>query len=206
MTPQQFIAKWQASKLSERSACHEHFLDLCKLLGQPTPAESDPEGAWYTFERGVHKLEGDQGWADVWMQDHFAWEYKGKHKDLVAAYKQLLQYREDLGNPPLLVVCDMDRFEVHTNFTRTAKKVYTFNLAGLAEPANLDVLRKLFTDPDALRPGQTAEGVTEQASEIIGQVADGLRVRGIDAHRAAHPHESLQPAAGVAGACPPATR
>jgi hypothetical protein len=106
MTPQQFIAKWQASTLSERSACHEHFLDLCKLLGQPTPAESDPEGAWYTFERGVHKLEGDQGWADVWMQDHFAWEYKGKHRDLVAAYKQLLQYREDLGNPPLLVVCD----------------------------------------------------------------------------------------------------
>jgi hypothetical protein len=72
MTPQQFIAKWQASKLSERSACHEHFLDLCRLLGQPTPAESDPDGAWYTFERGVHKLEGDQGWADVWMQDHFA--------------------------------------------------------------------------------------------------------------------------------------
>jgi hypothetical protein len=41
MTPQEFIRKWQASTLSERSACHEHFLDLCKLLGQPTPAESD---------------------------------------------------------------------------------------------------------------------------------------------------------------------
>jgi hypothetical protein len=186
MTPQQFIDKWQASKLSERSACHEHFLDLCKLLGQPTPAESDPDGAWYTFERGVHKLEGEQGWADVWMENHFAWEYKGKHKDLTAAYKQLLQYREDLGNPPLLVVCDMNRFEVHTNFTRTAKKVYAFDLAGLAEPANLDVLRKAFTAPDELRPGQTAEAVTEQASEIIGQIADGMRVRNIDAHRAAH--------------------
>lgn len=186
MTPQQFIAKWQASKLSERSACHEHFLDLCKLLGQPTPAESDPDGAWYTFERGVHKLEGDQGWADVWMENHFAWEYKGKHKDLVAAYKQLLQYREDLGNPPLLVVCDMDRFEVHTNFTRTAKKVYAFDLAGLAEPANLDVLRKLFTDPDALRPDQTAENVTEDAAKIFSQIAYGLRGRGIEAHHTAH--------------------
>jgi hypothetical protein len=99
MTPQQFIDKWQASKLSERSACHEHFLDLCKLLGQPTPAESDPDGAWYTFERGVHKLEGEQGWADVWMENHFAWEYKGKHRDLTATYKQLLQYREDLRQP-----------------------------------------------------------------------------------------------------------
>ena len=57
---------------------------------------------------------------NVWRRGHFAWEYKGKHKDLAAAYKQLLDYREDLENPPLLVVCDMNRFEVHTNFTATA--------------------------------------------------------------------------------------
>ena len=30
----------------------------------------------------------------------------------------------DKGNPPLLVVCDMDRLEVHTNFTSTQKRVY----------------------------------------------------------------------------------
>ena len=28
------------------------------------------------------------------MRDHFAWEYKGKHKNLDAAYKQLQLYRE----------------------------------------------------------------------------------------------------------------
>ena len=149
MTPQQFIAKWQRVNLSERSACQQHFLDLCELLGQPKPAEADPEGTWYTFEKGVQKTEGGQGWADVWMRDHFGWEYKGKHKDLKAAYSQLLLYREALENPPLLVVCDMDRFEVHTNFTGTAKRVYAFDLAGLAEPENLDVLRKLFTEPEA---------------------------------------------------------
>ena len=55
MTPQEFIAKWKRSTLSERSACQQHFLDLCKLLGQPEPAAADPDGAWYTFERGVHK-------------------------------------------------------------------------------------------------------------------------------------------------------
>ena len=53
MTPQQFIAKWQRATLSERSACQQHFLDLCELLGQPKPAEADPEGTWYTFEKGV---------------------------------------------------------------------------------------------------------------------------------------------------------
>ena len=58
MTPQEFIAKWQQVALSERSACQQHFLDLCELLSQPKPAAADPEGAWYCFERGVSKTEG----------------------------------------------------------------------------------------------------------------------------------------------------
>ena len=135
MIPQDFIAKWRLVNLTERSACQQHFLDLCDLLAQPKPAAADPEGAWYTFERGVSKTGGGQGWADVWMRGHFGWEYKGKHKDLTAAYRQLLLYREDLENPPLLVVCDLDRFEIHTNFTGTAKRVHAFDLEHLAEPA-----------------------------------------------------------------------
>lgn len=185
MTPQEFIAKWKKANLSERSACQQHFLDLCEVLVQPKPAAADPEGAWYTFERGVSKTGGGQGWADVWMRNHFGWEYKGKHKDLTAAYKQLLQYRESLENPPLLVVCDLDRFEIHTNFTRTAKKVYAFDLDGLADPGNLDTLRKVFTDPDALRPGLTTESITRQAAERFGLLADGMRNSGIPAENAA---------------------
>jgi hypothetical protein len=100
MTPHEFIATWKPVDLSERSACQQHFLDLCELLGQPKPAAADPEGAWYTFEKGVHKTQGGQGWADVWMKNHFGWEYKGKHRDLKAAYAQLQQYREALENPP----------------------------------------------------------------------------------------------------------
>src|SRR3712207_1549383 len=134
LTPQQFAQKWASSQLKERSGSQEHFIDLCRMLGQPTPAEADAEGAWYTFERGVAKTGGGSGFADVWMRGRFAWEYKGQRKNLEAAYQQLLQYREDLENPPLLVVCDFDRFEVHTNFTGTAKRVYAFDLADLASP------------------------------------------------------------------------
>ena len=50
MTPQEFIARWKRADLSERSACQQHFLNLCKLLGQPEPAEVDPNGTWYTLE------------------------------------------------------------------------------------------------------------------------------------------------------------
>src|SRR5205814_4371126 len=110
MTPQEFIAKWKPVNLSERSAAQQHFLDLCELLGQPKPTAADPDGAWYTFERGVKKMGGGEGWADVWYKDHFAWEHKRKRLNLLEAYKQLQFYREDLENPPLLVVSDLDRF------------------------------------------------------------------------------------------------
>lgn len=41
MTPEIFIAKWCAAELKERSAAQEHFIDLCRLLDEPTPAEAD---------------------------------------------------------------------------------------------------------------------------------------------------------------------
>ncbi len=104
----------------------QHFLDLCELLSEPKPATADPDGTEYTFERGVSNSGGGKGWADVWKRQYFDWEYKGKHKDLVEAYNQML-YREALENPPLLVVSDMDRFEVHTNFTNSVKTIHTFN-------------------------------------------------------------------------------
>jgi len=187
MTPQDFIAKWQRITLRERAACQQHFCDLCELLEHPKPAEADPDGAWYTFDRGVRKTTGEKGWADVWMRGRFGWEYKGKHKDLKEAYQQLLLYREDLENPCLLVVCDMDRFEVHTNFPNTAKRVYAFDLAHLAEPAHLDVLRKLFTDPESLRPDVTPAKITEDAATRFADLADRLRMRkDVSAERAAH--------------------
>ncbi|EIC19398.1 hypothetical protein [Thiorhodovibrio frisius] len=63
MTPDDFIRKWTGVTLKERSAAQEHFLDLCHLLEQPTPAEADPKGLWYAFEKGASKAGGGDGWA-----------------------------------------------------------------------------------------------------------------------------------------------
>ena len=77
VTPHAFIAKWRASELKERSASQEHFLDLCRLLREPTPAEADPTGETYCFERGARKDTGGDGWADVWRRHHFALGIQG---------------------------------------------------------------------------------------------------------------------------------
>ena len=67
------------------------------MLGEPTPAEDDPTGERYCFERGARKDGGGDGWADVWKRHHFAWEYKGKHANLDTAFRQLRQYAPRVG-------------------------------------------------------------------------------------------------------------
>ena len=37
-----FIARWQRSTLSERAGAQQHFIDLCRALGQQPPGEADP--------------------------------------------------------------------------------------------------------------------------------------------------------------------
>ena len=61
------------------------------MVGAKTPNEADPTGDFYAFEKGAEKIGGGDGFADVWRRGYFGWEYKGKHKDLAAAYTQLLQ-------------------------------------------------------------------------------------------------------------------
>jgi hypothetical protein len=48
----EFIAKWKKANLKERSVAQEHFIELCRVAGHPTPAQADPTGAGYCFERG----------------------------------------------------------------------------------------------------------------------------------------------------------
>ncbi len=193
LTPPAFAAKWKASTRTERSASQEHLLDICEMLGHPRPAESDPGGESFTFDKPVGKVSGGKGFADVWKRGFFAWEYKGPHKNLNDAYLQLLDYREALENPPLLVVCDMNRFEVHTNFENTKKRVFAFDLDDLkfnkvtpncgAPPLN--VLRWVFEEPDELRPEAAARRVTEEAAEKFCRLAESIELAGADPRRGA---------------------
>ena len=190
LTPQGFVTKWSAVTLTEKAASQSRFIDLCRLLDQPTPTEADPTGDFYTFEKGATKApgptEGKRGWADVWKKGYFAWEYKGPHSNLDKAYQQLQQYRESLENPPLLVVSDIQTTKVHTNFTNSIKQVTTFTLEDLLIPEKFDQLRRVWTDPSAFRAAETPEQVTERAAQEFAKLADLLRQRGEDPDRAAH--------------------
>ena len=180
MTPQEFIAKWRRSRGRESAGAQEWFLDLCRVVEHPTPAEMDRSQQWYTFERSVREASGRLGRADVYKQGYFAWEFKGVHSDLDEAYRQLQRYREALNNPPLLVVSDFQTIRVHTNFTNRVTAAHTILLDDLGESESLEILRRVFHDPDALEPEISPEQVTKATADIFGEIARSMRDRGID--------------------------
>ena len=186
-----FAAKWRENERRERQGSQEHFGDLCRLLGVPTPNDP-PKNPEYTFEAGVERLStGRQGWADVWKRGYFGWEYKGDRADLREAYRQLLDYREDLANPPVVVVSDMNRIEVHTNFTGTRPTVYEVTLDDLEAGGErtgeaLRTLRAVMLDPEALRPEQTPDEITRLAAGRFAQIAQSMRDRGNEPEAVAH--------------------
>ena len=178
MTPSEFIHKWESNTLKERSFYVSHFNDLCALVGHPTPADVDKTGESFTFERGAAKRSGGNGWADVWKKDFFAFEYKGKTRDLEGAFAQLEQYREDLENPPLLVVADQTRIIIKTNFNKAVTRRHVLDLHDLADPEKFATLRNLFHDPEKLRPRETTDAATLAVANLVGTIADNLRARG----------------------------
>ena len=182
MTPQAFIAKWRDNPLTERAGAQAHFEDLCELLGVEKPR--DPET--YCYERGVTRTGAAQGWADVWKRNCFAWEYKAPGRDLGAALKQLMTYALALDNPPLLVVSDRRRIEIHTHFTGTPSEVHNIALEDIGQPQNLQKLRWLFEAPERFKPARTTYAVTEEAAGRMGELATRLTARGQNPQRTAH--------------------
>jgi type II restriction/modification system DNA methylase subunit YeeA len=150
------------------------------------PIEADPRGEWFMFEKGASKSSGGEGWADVWRKDCFAWEYKGKRKNLDDALTQLRQYTLALDNPPLLIVSDMDEIHIHTNWTNTVHKTYKIKLDDLTDAATRDKLRYAFTDPERLKPEKTRQLLTEEAAEKFATIAQRLRERKHEPEAVAH--------------------
>jgi hypothetical protein len=186
MTIPEFIAKWRKVELKERSAAQTHFIDLCRVFDHPDPVAADPTGESYCFEKGAAKHGGGDGFADVWKRGFWGWEYKGKHKDLTEAYDQLLRYRDALESPPLLLCCDLGRIVIHTNFTGTVSATYDIPLEALAEPRNIEIMRAVFHNPDALRPGRTSTAVTQDAARHFAEIAAPMRERGLEPAAVAH--------------------
>ena len=190
MQASDFIRKWgpggPAYELTERAGAQAHFIDLCRLLGVPEP--DDPER--YCFERGLTKTGSaagrTDGFADVWLKSCFAWEYKAPGKSLEGALRQLMMYALPLESPPLLVVSDRLRLEVHTHFTGTPSECHVFALDEMARPEVQQRLRELWTRPEAYKPKRSNREITEEAARTFAGTAERLRAAGVAPEQVSH--------------------
>lgn len=178
LTPIGFISKWKNNTQSEKRIAHAHFDDLCRLLGHPTPAEDDHIGDHFAFEKAATKIGGGKGYADVWKKGFFAWEYKTRNEDLALAHRQLVAYAPALGNPPLQIVCDFNRFRIHTAWTNTVYEQHEILLDEFTKPDRLQILRDAFHDPEKLKPVRARSALTTEAADKFATVALRMQGRG----------------------------
>lgn len=189
ITPAAFIQKWKKSTLGEDKhgkGSVLHFLDLCDLLGVEKPSDKDLDGSRFCFEKGVSKATGAKGWADVWKRGCFAWEYKGKGKDLNKAHDQLLHYAAALENPPLLIVSDMLQIVVRTNWTNTVSETHVFEIDDLLLPDKREKLWNCFEHPEKLKPSKSTQALTDEAAKTFAELAFQMRGRGHAPEAVAH--------------------
>lgn len=181
LDPQQFVQRWSDSQLGERQGYQSHFIDLCELVNHPHPVAVDQQGAEFCFEKSLLTIKGAKGFADVWYRNHFAWEYKGKHKDLDAAYAQLLSYRQGLGNPPLLVVCDFLEFRIYPQWPNMDGKPIVFYNHDLLEDKTRRLITWLLEDPqqfltlyqaDLETRGKITRDIAEKFAHLAGLMRD----------------------------------
>ncbi len=165
--PDKFVAKWRGVQFGEKQASQEMFLDVCALVGHPTPVEYG-NSAVFTFEKWV-----PGGFADAYLEGAFGWEFKGSDDDLNAALNQLLRYQVHLKTPPLLIVSSFHTIWIQTNFQGMETVRHVIPVTDLDQPSNLNKLRYAFFAPAELRPGRSVEAVTRETADLFqGIVAD----------------------------------
>lgn len=172
MTPQDFIKKWRNTRFGERQGAQSFFDDICRLVGHPTPGDSQDLDR-FTFEKAV-----PGGFADAYLEGCFGWEFKGGEAQLPGAFDQLLRYQVYLRTPPLLIVSSFQLIRVQTNFRDKETVVHDIPIAELGDPEQLRKLRDIFFEPGAFEPERTVDDVTRETARLFGRIAEDMERRG----------------------------
>ncbi len=174
MTPQQFIAKWHDISFGEQQAAQEMFLDICALVGHPSPvAYGNPDV--FTFEKAV-----PGGFADAYLEERFGWEFKGSDDQLAGAFNQLLRYQVHLKTPPLLIVSSFRNILIRTNFPGMETVLHEIPVAGLDQPEHLVKLRSAFFAPSEFRPDRSVEQVTQETANLFRDIVADMEQHDAD--------------------------
>ena len=175
MTPEHFIATWENTALNEEQGAQSWFNDLCELIGHEKP-RGELNGLVYAFE---HRIE--TGKADAYYENRFGWEFKAHDGQLDEAMRQVLGYSMYLKTPPLLVVSAFNVIRIRTNFPGMESVQREIRIADLAQPETLDIIRRVFTDPEWFNTGKSRDDVTKETAALFQAVSNDMAGSGYGA-------------------------
>ena len=153
------------SRFSQLQTAQSFFNDLCRLVGHATPAEFGNKEV-FTFEKQVP----GGGKADAYLDGHFVWEFKSHDNQLDQAITQAVGYARHLKNPPLIVVSSFATIRIETNFQGMELIRHDIALSDLVQTDKSELLRKVFHNPDALRPDRSVADVTKETAELFSKI------------------------------------
>ena len=155
----------------------EHFIDLCRMVGVRRRTKRILTGDWYAFEKGAEKAERRRRLRRRLEARPLRLGVQGQEEGprrRVPATPAVPRGRS--RSPPLLVVCDLDRFEVHTNFTGTVKAaVHSFTLDDLrnASPTSRFAFSaRSCSTQSFFVPTKTRDEITEEAAQQFAELAE----------------------------------
>ncbi len=191
--------RWAGVPAAERANAQSYLRDLCEALGVPAPL---PAGSGYEFELAVKLVTRDgtetTGFVDCYKAGHFILEAKdvqGGASDVALrrAYGQARQYaaHDPSGSaPPYLLVLDVAKTllvyhrwgGVYQGFAAG----HRIDLSTLDQrPADIELLRDIWTQPTKRDPRQHAQAVTQEIAAKLATLAATLEDRGFEPERVA---------------------
>jgi hypothetical protein len=189
--------RWADAKARERANYQLYLGGLCLALGVEGPR---PAGSGYEYELPVKVVHPDgretTNFVDLFKRDHFVLEAKDKEPGrsdelmLRKAYGQVRSYVTHLegSTPPYLLVLDVgrtmmvwDRWQGGFGGFGAGRRI---DLPTLHErPDDVDLLRDIWTQPQARDPRAKAQAVTEAVAAKLAHLAASLETRGYDRER-----------------------
>ena len=91
-----------------------------------------------------------------------------------------------LENPPLLVVSDIERIRIHTNWTNTVSVRYDLTLDDLLVPKQFQLLKEVFRGSPSLCKGESRAELTSQVAKEFAGLAQELEADGHAPQAVAH--------------------
>lgn len=165
-----FAKEWEGAS-NEKQEAQSFWIDFFKIF--------DVSPRSMQFEYPIKKIDGSQGYIDVFWRGQLLIEQKSKGKDLVKAKEQALEYLPNLKQrdlPKFILVCDFVSFYLYDLDTN---QDYRFVLNDL--PKNIELFS--FIAGYTKKTYKEEEPTNRKAAELMGKLHDKLLENGYSGHQ-----------------------